>query len=339
MKMMKNWLLVCMVVCTSLLVNAQANTDTLRARAQAFMIRGDYDNALLVLNHAADMDAGNIDILKDQAYVYYLQRNFGKALEIGKVITSRPEADVQSYQVLGMAYKATADYANCEKLYKKALKQFPNSGALYSDYGDLLAQQNKADEAIRIWEKGIQADPNNSGNYYYAARYYSQKNKPLWAVLYSETFINIESLTQRTVEIKDILLSNYRKLLTMPELNTLSQSSNGFEKAVANIYSNFSSMYTNDNLSPDELTAIRTRFILDWYKNNNPPFAYRLFEHQQLLLQQGMFNAYNQWLFGPSASSSAYQVWVNTHAQEAKEWQTYLRSVVYKIPPSQYLPH
>jgi tetratricopeptide (TPR) repeat protein len=336
--MIKQLLFVILIACCVNLVYAQANTDTLRSRAQAFIIHGDYDNALLVLNHAAEMDAGNIDILKDEAYVYYLQRNFAKTIEIGKSITSRSEADVQSYQVLGLAYKATADYINCDKLYKKAIKQYPNSGALYSDYGDLLAQQSKPDEAIKYWEKGIQVDANNSSNYYYAARYYSQKNKPLWAVLYSETFTNIESLTQRTVEIKDILLSNYRKLLTTDVLNALSQSTNPFEKAIADIYSNYSSLYSNA-ISPEQLTAIRTRFVLDWYKNNTPLYNYRLFDHQQLLLQQGMFDAYNEWLFGASASSSAYQFWVSNHAPEVKQWQTYLRSVVYKIPAGQYFQH
>ena len=336
--MTKQLLFILSLIVISSVAGAQANTDTLRSRAQAFMIHGDYDNALLVLNHAAEMDANNIDVLKDQAYVYYLERNFAKAIETGKKITSRSDADVQSYQVLGLAYKAVADYSNCEKLYKKAIKQNPGSGTLYSDYGDLLAQQNKPDEAIKLWEKGIQTDPNNSGNYYYAARYYSQKNKALWAILYSETFVNIESLTQRTVEIKDILLSNYRRLLTTTALNELSQNGTAFEKAIAGTYSNYSSMY-NDNLAPEQLTAIRARFILDWYKNGQPPYVFRLFNHQQLLLQQGMFDAYNQWLFGASASSSAYQFWVSNHSSEIKEWQTYLRSVVYKIPEGQYYQH
>lgn len=336
--MMKHIAIILSLALYSTLVFAQANTDTLRMRAQRFIIQGDYDNALLVLNHAAEMDAGNADILKDEAYVYYLQRNFAKAIEIGKTITNRSDADVQSYQTLGLAYKATADYASCDKLYKKALKQYPNSGVLYSEYGDLLSQQNKPDEAIKMWEKGIQADPNNSSNYYYAARYYSQKNKPLWAVLYSETFVNIESLTRRSVEIKDILLSNYRKLLSSEVLNTLSASPNSFEKAISNIYSNYTGMYS-ENLSPEQLTAIRARFILDWYKNGVPPYNYRLFEHQQLLLQQGMFDAYNQWLFGASSNTSAYQVWINTHPAEVKDWMTYLRSVVYKIPAGQYFAH
>ncbi len=337
--MMKSFLCIVVFVAIGSCLHAQVNIDTLRMRAQKFIIQGDYDNALLVLNHAAEMDADNIDVLKDEAYVYYLERNYAKAIEIGKNITSHSGADAQSYQVLGMAYKAIADFGSCEKMYKKAVKVFPNSGALYADYGDLMVQQNKLNEAIKFWEKGIQVDANNSSNYYYAARYYSQKNKPLWAVLYSETFVNIESLTQRTVEIKDILLSNYFKLLNTDVLNALSASNNGFEKAIASAYSNCASMFSDNNLTPEQLTAIRTRFILDWYKNNNPPYNYRLFEHHQLLLQQGMFDAYNQWLFGSSASTSAYQLWINNHGSEMKDWQTYLRSVVYKIPASQYFAH
>ena len=44
----------------------------------------------------------NKDILSDEAYIYYLQRNFAKAIEIEKEITSRTDADVKSYQVLGL---------------------------------------------------------------------------------------------------------------------------------------------------------------------------------------------------------------------------------------------
>jgi len=337
-RFMKRYVLIAVLFCSVLAAHAQADTDTLRARAQAFLIKGDYDNALLVLNHAAEMDANNKDILRDEAYIYYLQRNYLKAIEIGKQITSRSDADVQGYQVLGMAYKATADYANADKLYKKALKQFPKSGVLYSEYGDMLAQQNRQDEAIKLWEKGIQVDPNNSNNYYYAARYYSSKGRPLWATVYSETFVNIESLTPRTVEIKDILLSNYRKLLTPGQLQALSQSNSAFEKAVANTYLKYTGMF-DDELSPETLTAIRARFILDWYAGGTAPLAFRLFDHQRLLLEQGMFDAYNQWLFGASASSSAYQYWTTNHSQEMKDWQTYLRSVVYKIPEGQYFQH
>ena len=83
-RFMKRYLLIAVLFCCVLAAQAQADTDTLRARAQAFLIKGDYDNALLVLNHAAEMDPDNKDILRDEAYIYYLQRNYAKAIETGQ---------------------------------------------------------------------------------------------------------------------------------------------------------------------------------------------------------------------------------------------------------------
>ena len=102
-------------------------------------------------------------------------------------------------------------------MYKDALKRFPKSPVLYSEYGALLSENKNEDAAIKQWEKGIEADPNYSSNYYYAAKYYAQKGNVLWGILYSEIFVNIESLTKRTTEIKDILYGGYQKLFNTPE--------------------------------------------------------------------------------------------------------------------------
>ena len=109
-------------------------------------------------------------------------------------------------QILGLAYKAIAEYKESDKMYKEALKKFPNSGVLYSEYGDLLASNDNEAAAIKQWEKGIETDPNHSGNYYYAAKYYAKKGNIIWGLLYSEIFLNIESFSKRTEEIKSILV-------------------------------------------------------------------------------------------------------------------------------------
>ena len=46
----------------------------------------------------------------------------------------------------------------------------------------------------------------------------------------------------------------------------------------------------------------RTRFILDWSKTYGAKFPFKLFDFQQQLLREGMFEAYNQWLFGAGES-------------------------------------
>ena len=334
---MKKFCLVTLFLLFGVVSFSQQNADTLRETARMFMQQGDLDNAILVLNKAAELKPDDVDILRDQAYANYLRRDFAKAIEIGKVLIEKPNADVQSFQILGMVYKAIADYKEADKLYKKALKKFPESGVLYSEYGDLLATTNNAD-AIKMWEKGIQVDPNISSNYYYASKYYSEKGNALWSVLYGETFVNIESLSQRTIEIKDLVYYNYKQLFITDILSNINKKGSPFEKAVATIYEKLSKVVA-EGVTPESLTVLRTRFILNWYQDDVPKFPFRLFEHQQLLLRQGIFNAYNQWLFGATASTRDFQFWVNTHEEEMKDFQNYQRSVVYKIPANQYYPH
>ncbi len=334
---MKKFCLVTLFLLFGVVSFSQQNADTLRETARMFMQQGDLDNAILVLNKAAELKPDDVDILRDQAYANYLRRDFAKAIEIGKVLIEKPNADVQSFQILGMVYKAIADYKEADKLYKKALKKFPESGVLYSEYGDLLATTNNAD-AIKMWEKGIQVDPNISSNYYYASKYYSEKGNALWSVLYGETFVNIESLSQRTIEIKDLVYYNYKQLFITDILSDINKKGSPFEKAVATIYEKLSKVVA-EGVTPESLTVLRTRFILNWYQDDVPKFPFRLFEHQQLLLRQGIFNAYNQWLFGATASTRDFQFWVNTHEEEMKDFQNYQRSVVYKIPANQYYPH
>ncbi len=66
-------------------------------------------------------------------------------------------------------------------------------------------------EAVKQWEKGIEVDPNHSGNYYNAAKYYYFTQDKVWSIVYGEIFVNLESYSKRTPEIKTILLNSYKK--------------------------------------------------------------------------------------------------------------------------------
>jgi tetratricopeptide (TPR) repeat protein len=312
---------------------------TLHETARSLMKQGDFENATLVLNKALQQDPDNLDLLKDQAFIAYLKRDFAGAIETGKKISSRQDADVQCFQILGLAYKAIAEFKESDKMYKEALKKFPKSGVLYSEYGDLLASNDNESAAVKQWEKGIEADPNHSGNYYYAAKYYAKKGNIIWGLLYSEIFVNIESFTKRTEEIKGILFGGYKKLFSAPSaLDNAKQDGTSFEKAVANDLSKLTNLMT-DSITCETFTALRTRFILDWYNSHSGEFPFRLFEHQRLMLQEGYFEAYNQWLIGALADTQKFQSWTQAHPTEVNAFQQFQHNVVFKIPEGQYYPH
>ena len=80
---------------------------------------------------------------------------------------------------------------------------------------------------------------------------------------------------------------------------------------------------------------VRARFILDWFSVKNRP-VFKLFSYHQQLLKDGMFEAYNQWLFGATENLSAYENWVKTHAVDYQAFLALQKSRMFKVPANQY---
>src|SRR5580692_8488509 len=199
--------LFCAVVLTTATAHAQTqatDTKTPQETARAYTRQGDYTNALVVLNEALKKDPQNLELSKDIAFNYYLEKEYDKGIAVAKGLVERTDADVTSYQILALLYKAIGEVKECDKLYKAGIKRFPRSGVLLNEYGEMLWVKQDF-SAMKFWEKGIEIDPSYSGNYYNAARYYFFTKDKVWSLIYGEIFLNIESYSKRTAEIKDLL--------------------------------------------------------------------------------------------------------------------------------------
>jgi Tfp pilus assembly protein PilF len=312
------------------------DAKTMHETARAFMRSGDFDNAILVLNRALLKDQNNLEMQKDLVMSYYLKRDFAKALDGVKELISRNDADVITFQIAGNVYKALEQVKDCEKMYRKALKKFPNSGPLYSEFGELLWSA-KDFSAIKLWEQGIKADPAYSGNYYNAAQYYFYTKDKVWSLIYGEIFINMESLSERGAAMKQLLLQAYKEKIYIDAdiMKDQEKNKSDFAKDFLETMAKQSSL-TNKGINTEVLTMIRTRFILDWYADYAAKFPFRLFDYQRQLLQEGMFEAYNQWLFGIHENIAAYDNWTKLHPEEYKNFTAFQQSRVFRMPPGQY---
>jgi len=296
------------------------------------MKQGDYSNAILVLNRAIELQPSNIALTKDLALSYYFHNDFNKAIEIIKPVLERTDADDQSFQIAGNIYRSLNLQKDAEKVYKRGLKQFPESGPLYNDLGEIMWAQKDFD-AIKEWEKGIEKDPSYPKNYYNAARYYYLTTDRIWSILYGEIFLNMEPFSNKTPEIKDLLLESYKKLYM--DINPgQSREYNRFETAYLQSMSRQSAV-AGSGINPETLTMIRTRFILDWFNENKRP-GFKLFDYHRQLLQEGLFDAYNQWIFGSAQNLSSFQNWINSHPDEYAAFTAFQKSRVFKIPSGEY---
>lgn len=334
---MKKYALLFIAGLTALASLAQGDDPkTLHETAKSFMRSGDFDNAVVVLKRALNQDKNNLEMQKDLVMSYYLKRDYVRALEGVKVLVDRDDADEVTFQIAGNVYKALEEVKDCEKMYKKALKKFPKSGPLYSEYGELL-WAGKNFSAIDQWEKGIQADPAYGGNYYNAALYYFYTKDKVWSVIYGEIYVNMESLSERGSAMKGLLLQAYKeKLFAEADLMKGEEKNKSeFAKAFLETMSRQSGV-ANKGLTVETLTQIRTRFILDWDAKYAAKYPFRLFDYQRQLLQNGMFEAYNQWLFGPSNDLAAYDNWTKTHAEQFEALDKFQRNRIFRMPPGQY---
>jgi len=334
---MKKLLLILSLFLSSLAGFAQPDDPkTLHETAKTFMRSGDFDNAIIVLVRALQQDKNNLEMQKDLVMSYYLKRDYVKALDGVKALLDRDDADVVTYQIAGNVYKALEEVKECEKVYKKGLKKFPKSGPLYSEYGELLWSA-KDFSAIEQWEQGIRVDPAYSGNYYNAAQYYFYTKDKVWSLIYGEIFINMESLGERGAAMKQLLLQSYKEKL-FAETDLLKgeeKNKSEFAKAFLELMNKETSL-ANNGLSPETLTMIRARFILDWYSKYANKYPFRLFDYQRQLLSEGMFDAYNQWLFGPVQNLAAYDNWTKTHTEEYTNFSTFQKGRVFRMPFGQY---
>ena len=88
-------------------------------------------------------------------------------------------------------------------------------------------------------------------------------------------------------------------------------------------------------ITAESLTMIRTQFILSWNESLAAKYPHKLFEHQQYLLREGMFEAYNQWLFGPVANMQKYQQWANANSKKLSDFNYYQKNRIFKMPAGQ----
>jgi hypothetical protein len=86
-----------------------------------------------------------------------------------------------------------------------------------------------------------------------------------------------------------------------------------------------SSSVVMHGVTPDALIMLRTRFILEWRRFYKLYYPYALFDFQQQLLKNGLFEAYNQWIFGPAANQANYRTWTQLHKEDYDRLMQYFQ--------------
>lgn len=321
----------------------QGEIVKMQKQANEAIARGDYSNAIISLSQAVRIAPSNVALRRDLAYAYYLSGDLTKASNIINEVVQTTAADEPTYQIAAAIEAASGNTAKAKKILNTGIQKYPQSALLYYSRGNLFAGEKKTKDAVTNWQKGIIADPNFASNYYGLAKHYFVEN-PIWSIIYSEIFVNLESDTKRTAEMKALLLKAYTAYFKVGD-NAL-PAFQGKKNIKVNNANDFTAVYNTiidksvsslvNGITTESLVMLRTRFILEWRLNYATEYPFSLYAFHDKLLREGLFDAYNQWLLGAVENSSTYAIWLKNNAAVVGKMEHFLQKQ--PLNPSNYDP-
>lgn len=299
--------------------------------AKSYLQKGDYANSIMVYNQAVNMAPESLLLRRELAFAYYIQGDLLKAELMILPLIKSEDADEETFKLAGKILSTKKKMSEAEEAINKGLKKFPNSGMLYEEKGHLYTMEKKYKSASKAWESGIEKDPTYHLNYYNLAKVYSFTKNYLWAILYGETFVNMESFSAKSQETKKIVFESYKYL--MAELNNQAldgkvgkyDNPKDFTSACLSVFDGLRNVVTG-GINTENLTMLRTRFLLEWNKKYALQYPFELIDYQQRLLSNNMFDTYNQWLFGNNDNSVAYKNWTQKFSTQMNQFDSQIRN-------------
>ena len=248
-------------------------------------------------------------------YAYLLDKNYSESLNLFKSLINHPEANAQTYQMLGNLYDYVEKYDKAIEVYKKGIEKFPKSGLNYCELGVMEAMNKNYSMAVKCFEAGIFYDPAYAPNYYRAAQLIMQVSRQrAWGMIYAETMALMYNREDRKKELIGIMCDIYNESITSKgdTLTVVINEGNEVETYADLIAMMYEHAHFNaakveksgERYTIKDLIEIRSGFF-EMLRDVDMVY---LFKYLSQIYDAGHWEAYNYWLF--------YEVM----PEESKKW-------------------
>lgn len=92
----------------------------------------------------------------------------------------------------------------------------------------------------------------------------------------------------------------------------------------------------SDGFTTENLTMLRTRFIMDWTMQYAQKYPFSLFSRHDYMIRNGYFDAYNQWLFGKVENQQQFEAWKRFHQDAIPRLEGWMRQYPYRAGDNEY---
>lgn len=330
-----------------LAVNAQTNKE----KSVEFARKGiklvdlkKFDEGISMFRQGLALDPQNSLFAYEIATAFYLQEKYDSVIATLEAIIDRPDVNDQFYQVLGNAWDMKKQPDKALQIYASGIKRFPLSGILCLESGIVMQARDSMQQAIKFWEKGVNADPALSSNYYYLAKTFAPSGNKVWALLYGEIFMNIERNSKRSEEMSSILYNVYSDLIDdmsdTAVTTRYADSGKTFSTCVVNVLRESLNTVVTANKGLTQTAKIyylRKTFIDTWFlRSFSADFPNTLFNRHKVLMANGHFEAYTYWML-MKGNDQEFTVWYNQNSEKYKAFVAWFTKNPMKIGKEDFI--
>ncbi len=291
--------------------------------------RHNYKDALITLQQLNVLVPNSYIVTNEIGNVYYLQGIYAEAEKQLTPLLSDKRVSEGTYEILAACQIAMRQRKKARATLQAGLTRFPGGCRLLYRKGQLFEEEKDPAAALLCWKEGITNCPNEPVNYLAAAKAYLNSEQVGMGLLYGEAYLAMRQDSDGNDTLKEMLLNGWRKYFAALATPTDKQEESfemRFRKANLLL-----TPVISDGVTVENLTMLRTRFLLDWEKGSGTPIGNGLFGYHAKLLKLGWFDIYNEWLFGKAEHAGEYAAWSEFHKGDMERFENWRLQNVLKI--------
>lgn len=137
-----------------------AKSLSIEERADIFMARKEYADAIDYYRRALRLDASNAGLWNKLGIAFQLEMDYRAARKCYKESTHKQADFAEPWNNLGTTYYLTGKYGRSVKYYARAVDLGPKSASFHMNLGAAYSQMKKFPEAIQQYRAALELDPN-----------------------------------------------------------------------------------------------------------------------------------------------------------------------------------
>jgi tetratricopeptide (TPR) repeat protein len=316
---LKSLLLSLILISCQIFCQAQENWPSPELEQMYHHVQGyeqlkNYKDAIITLKQLINLVPAKQNLKTELGNLYYLSGDYQLGKEVLEPLILEKFATDTTYELLAACQTALKEYKQAKKTIKKGMSVCGNSGLLYYREGQLFMLEQDNEAASKSFINGINSSREFPDNYLAASLLILGNKKEnlmlSYGLEFGETYLAMRADTSGNDSLKEIIYNAW-----VLYFNSIAENGN-IEEDSLNLYLRLTPV-VSDGVTTENLTMVRTRVVMnmmDFFKKKTSEYyTDELATYQLMLIRQGWFDIYNEWLFGKAEHSGQYAVWNKFH--------------------------